>query len=328
MPERIDPKWRPPLLLVLSGVLGAVLCAPLAGLVALRLMSGSLGFRLSAILIGAVILLITVILGMLLWRLLLRPIRALAARAAAVETGGTVATEPLPHYGTRELRELGQSVLDMASTLQNREATIRSYTDHVTHELKTPITAIKGASEMLGDGPLSPQDARLVATITAATERMDDLLDALRQIAAAREPTHRGTCRLDGLMPDFRANFPGMTFAVEGGNVVLPLDGSGMTMVLHHLCSNALRHGATEMHLSGAGSDRMPQLTIRDNGTGISSGNRAHIFQPFFTTQRENGGTGMGLPIVQTLLNAHGAEIDLIESDCGAAFLIRFSNQR
>ena len=69
-----------------------------------------------------------------------------------------------------------------------------------------------------------------------------------------------------------------------------------------------------------------PWIRVSDDGPGISSGNKAQVFEPFFTTRRDSGGTGMGLAIVQTLLLAHGARITLEDpSEAGGSrFLIQF----
>lgn len=321
MRDRINLKWRPPLLLVLGGVLGAVLAAPLAGLFALRALSPSLGFRASALLIAALILLMTLILGYLLWRLLLRPVTTLADRAAQVKAGQPMALDPLPHYGTQELQALGQAVLDMAATLQNREATIRSFTDHATHELKTPISAIRGAAEILDSGEgLDAQDRRLVASILASAQQMEAQLLALRRVAAAREPTHHGVCTLDALAPILHMEFAGLRLGITGGMVDLPLSAQGMEIVLRQMLGNALAHGATEVSLLATGA----MLTLADNGNGISDGNSTQVFTPFFTTRRDTGGTGMGLTIVQSLLQAHGGRITLLPTKLGTMFQIEF----
>ena len=65
-------------------------------------------------------------------------------------------------------------------------------------------------------------------------------------------------------------------------------------------------------------------LDIRDNGHGIPAGNRDKIFTPFFTTNRENGGTGLGLRIVQTLIEAHSGKIDLGDTPKGTLFTLQF----
>lgn len=325
MPKGIDRKWRPSLLFVLSGALAAVLALPLGGLLALRALIGTLGFRHSALLIGALVLVVTAILGVLLWRLLLNPITALAEQAAAVTNGQRKAMTPLRHYGTQELRDLGQSVLGMATTLQNREATIRSFADHVTHELKSPITAIKGAAEVLEDADLPSEDRKLLGTIVAAANRMDLQLGALQQMAAAREPMHFGAVRLNDLVANLRQNFAGLDIRCTGGDVALPLNATGMTAVLEQLLANAAAHRATDVDLTAAQAASGTSLVVQDNGTGVSEGNRNQIFAPFFTTRRDVGGTGMGLSIVQALLHAHGVEIALLPGKTGTGFRIDFT---
>jgi two-component system, OmpR family, sensor kinase len=325
MPNRVVHKWRPSLLFVLGGALATVLALPLAGLLALRALIDPLGFRHSAMLIAGLVLVVTIILGVLLWRLLLNPITALADKAAAVTKGQGTAMTPLRHYGTQELRDLGQSVQDMATTLQNREASIRSFADHVTHELKSPITAIRGAAEVLEDAPLSEQDRSLVGSILSAANRMEVQLDALRQMAGAREPMHFGQVQIDTLLPDLKAQFPGLGIGCTNGAVVLPLNAVGMTVVLHHLLANAQAHGARAVDLHVDAGPGGPCLVVHDDGRGISAGNRKHIFTPFFTTRRESGGTGMGLAIVQALLQAHQADIALLPEKDGAAFRISFN---
>ena len=324
MPGRIIRKWRPPLLLVLGGTLGAVLTLPPAGLLALRALSPTLGFRQSALLITALVLITTAILAFLLWRLLLRPVTALAARAETLQAGDAGALIPLEHYGTRELRDLGQSVLDMAATLHNREAAIRSFTDHVTHEFKTPLTAIRGAAELLEMGGDTGEDHQLYATILGATARMEQLLAALRQMAAAREPLHRGETTLSALLPRLARDFPQLAFRAIGGDITLPLATEGLAIVLHHLAQNAAEHQARHITFAAQALPDGATLTVGDDGSGISSGNRARIFDPFFTTKRDHGGTGMGLSIARTLLHAHSATLHLANDDTGTTFMIEF----
>jgi two-component system, OmpR family, sensor kinase len=312
MRNPIAQKWRPPLLLVLGGTLGAVLALPLAGVLALRLMIPVFGFRHSALMIAGVILIATAILGYLLWRLLLRPIRALAAHAHNVRRGEAMV--PPSHYGTSELHDLGQAVLDMAATLQNREVAIRSFADHVTHEMKTPLTAIRGAAEML---EVTAADQPLLDAMLAATARMEVQLGALQRSAAAREPGYHGVTTLDQVVPPLRAAFAPLQIMTTGDAQPMPLATAGLEIVLGQLLQNAGARVVTMAATPGA-------LRVQDDGTGISEGNRARIFDAFFTTRREEGGTGMGLAIARNLLGAHGAAIDLVPSAVGAVFDITF----
>ena len=309
-------KWRPPLWLVLGGALAATLAFALAGLVALRYLGPEIGFRQAALLLAALIGLLTLALAWLLARLLLRPIQALARYAAETRQG----TAEVPaHFGTREIYAMAQGVIVMAQALQSREATIRSFTDHVTHELKTPVTALIAAAELLEDGDLAPGDRALVAQIGSAARQMQAQLASLRAMAAAREPGHHGACRL----ADLALHIEGLRLEIIGADMALPLAESGVRLCLKHLMENAISHGAQAMRLEA----REGALLAVDDGPGISPGNRPHVFDPFFTTRRESGGTGMGLAIVASLLAAHGGSIALVsppEGWRGAAFLIRF----
>jgi two-component system, OmpR family, sensor kinase len=320
--RRIRQKWRPALWQVVGGALLGTLGLSFLGLVALRLIGPEIGFRLAALIIGSVILVATLVLGLMLVRLILRPVASLAGRTAALARDPMAEAEPLAHYGTRELRDLGESVLDMAVRLQAREATIRAYTDHVTHEMKTPLSAIRAAAELLEDAPAGEDGRALVGTIAEAARLMDRQLDGLRRAAAAREPGHHGVGRLDEVVPALRATFPGLRLVVTGEEVALPLKATGLQIVLQHLLANAAVAGADVVRL-GASTGR---LEVADDGPGISPGNRARVFEPFFTTRRDTGGTGMGLTIVANLLAAHGAEIQLAEATTGAVFEITFAD--
>lgn len=317
----IERKWRPSLAQVLGGALLGTLGLSFVGLVTLRLIGPVIGYRLGVVLVGGAILLATLVLAFLLLRLLLRPITALADRAGALSRDPKARAEPMAHYGTRELRDLGQSVLDMAGRLQAREATIRSFTDHATHEMKTPLAAIRAAVELLEDSDLSAGDKALATTIREAGAQMERQLQALRQAAAAREPGHHGESCLKEVLPALQTAHPGLALQVTGVEVPLPLAAEGLVMLLQQLLSNAGDAGSTEVSLRA----EPRRLTVIDNGRGISPGNRNRVFEPFFTTRRDAGGTGMGLTITANLLAAHGAEIRLLSPASGAGFEIRFA---
>ncbi len=312
-------KWRPSLGFVLGGGLAGTLILSLLGLIALRYLGPEIGFRNAAALLAIGIGLATCVLGYLLVRLLLRPISALAQYSAAVQRG-TVA-QPPDQFGTQELSQLAGSVLDMADTLQRREASIRSFADHVTHELKTPVTAIHAAGELLLDSSeLTEQDRVLVQQISGANAQMQSQLSALRRVAAARVPEHHGNSDLRSLIPELHEAFPELDLSVENADQTLPLATSGLRIVLQQLLDNARRHGAGRVTLTA----RPGALTVLDDGPGVSEGNRDRIFTPFFTTAREEGGTGMGLTIAANLLGAHGAQITLSPSPGGARFDLVF----
>ncbi len=319
--SRIRRKWRPSLALVIGGTLAAVLLAPMVGLVVVKLLWGYMRYRYAVLLVGAGVLLVTVVLGWLLWRLILKPVQRLSMESKAFAAGEVARFDPQAHYGTRELRELGQSVLDMAESLHNRQETVRTYTSHVTHELKSPLTALIGAAELLeAEGLTNEQRAQLLGTVRQSADRMQDLLEGLRQMAKAREPLGQGASTLDQVLADLAGEYPALKMQVTGGGISLPIPPEGLAVILRQMLGNAAAHGADRVWLEAA-----PEaLVISDNGSGISTGNRARLFEPFFTTRREDGGTGMGLAIVRGLLMVRGAGIAVLDSEKGAAFRIEF----
>lgn len=318
MRPRMTRKWRPPLALVIGGTLAVVLLLPLIAIVPLRTFGNIMGWREIAFLVGWMAVLSTAILGYLLWRLVLRPVYRLTEHADAVKQGRDE-PYPLRQLGTPEFTDLAESVIAMGATLQNRADGLRAYTDHVTHELKSPLTTISGAVELMeGDLPAADR-ARLLETTKEAAHRMEHLLNDLRDHARARDTDSKGRVRLSEILPVLEEEHPGSFVRLEGDGDI-PISETAALAVLTQLIQNAEGHGATEVRLAfykGA-------LTVSDNGKGVAEGDAGRIFDPFFTTKRAVGGTGMGLNITRSLLQSAGAEIELIPSDTGAAFLITF----
>ncbi|WP_179381112.1 sensor histidine kinase [Jannaschia marina] len=305
-------RWRPSLWLVTGGALAGTLVVSFLGLIALRYLAPVMGFRPAAATLILAIASLTVVPWVLMQRLILRPVRALSDFAAEVRARPGHMPAPPGHYGTTELHEMGRSVLDMASVLHARETSVRGFADHVTHELKSPVAAIRAASELLADGTLDTEDRRLLAEIDRGTQRIESQLSALAQITRAREADHRGTATLSAL----HLETP-LDLRIAGGDVPLPMAEAGLRAILEQLLANAEAHGATGVTLTAT----QGILMVEDDGPGISEGNRDRIFQPFFTTRRDTGGTGMGLAIVAALLRANGGAIQLLDGP-GARFRI------
>lgn len=314
-------RWRPSLGFVLGGALTGTLALSFAGLVVLRYLGPEIGFKNAAIVLALIITSVTGGLGWLMVRLLVRPIRALERFASDTRAGGGP-VDPPAHFGTQETRQTAISVIDMARTLQDREATIRSFTDHVTHELRTPVSTIRAAVELLEDSPdLTTADRRLLAKVSGANLQIDQQLEALRRAARARESRYIGTTRLADLADDLRATYPGLKIAIQGETEPVSMAVEGVSLILTHLLSNALAHGATSVQIDVGDN----ALTVADNGPGISDGNAERVFDPFFTTRRDSGGTGMGLTILRNVMTSHGGGIDLCHARNGACFKLRFS---
>ncbi|WP_317056151.1 sensor histidine kinase [Roseovarius rhodophyticola] len=312
---RIRRKWRPPLALVIGGTLAAVLILPAISIGYFKVAGFILGWGETTLLFFTLAIVVTSLLAFLLWRLVLRPVYALTAHALAVKEGRDDA--PLPtQFGTPELSDLARAVVDMSTTLQDREAGLRAYTNHVTHELKSPLTSLIGAAELLQSDSSAEDRAALTNTIRTSAYKMQDQLHALRRLASARDPVGEGPSSLSEASEGLDAD---LTIRVEQDTSV-PLDLDALRAVLAHLAQNAAAHGAKTVTLSATPEG----FSVSDDGPGIAPGNRAHIFEPFFTTRRAEGGTGMGLAIVKTMIEVAGGEIVLADTFSGTRFEIGF----
>jgi len=285
--------------------------------------------RVNAALAFATILVLTVSLGMLTSRTISRPVAELLARMRRVASGESAAIKPLEHPGTREMAELSDGISQMATALSDRAGYIRTLASQVSHEFKTPLTSIEGAAELLHDHydtMTAEERQRFLDNISGDSARLRTLLDRLLDLARAdnlarseeraglRDAVRRAASALpEGITTD--ENIP------DGLSVRITDEALGI--VLGNLLDNAVQHGATHIAIAAATGDGAATVTVADNGRGITPANREKIFEHFFTTRRETGGTGLGLGIIQALLSAHGGAIELIDRDSpGAAFVV------
>ncbi len=266
----------------------------------------------------------TGLIGYVFWRGVTRPITALMDRAKALGTGDRTALAPLPHYGTREIAQLSGSIRGMAEALFKRTDYMRTFAAHVTHELKSPLTAILGAAELMRDNSNSmkpKQHQQFIDNIIADTQRMTQLVGRLRQLAEAEAPELGGTSSVGKCLPDLRQRFPKATISVDNPDMALQISLENLVIVMGNLIENSVRNDASIIDIA-VSQDKTTEIIVADNGKGVSANNRERLFDAFFTTHREIGGTGMGLGIVRALLRAHGGEIGLEQSTGGAKFRI------
>lgn len=266
--------------------------------------------------------------GFLFHRTITRPVDALIARTRALAAGDRGALRPLDHHGTAEFAALSQSFLDMASNLAARSDYVSTFAAHVGHEIKSPLTAIAAAAELLADDADAPamsneQRAAFLRQIGDDAARLGVLVSRLRDLARAEStPTH-GRCRPAEAIAALRGEGHEIAIAADGElDRPVAMSADTLRIVLGHLVDNAARHGARTTTITGSAAERAVLLAICDDGPGISPANRDRIFDPFFTTRRADGGTGMGLPIVRTLVETHRGTIDLAESPSGACFVV------
>ncbi|MFS4582776.1 sensor histidine kinase [Phaeobacter sp. C3_T13_0] len=273
---------------------------------------------------AAFVALSTALIGYVFWRFITRPIRLLIQRSQRAGHGAQ-AWEPPDQLGTREIEDLSKSFQSLTDRLQSKQAALKTYTAHVTHELKSPLTALKGATELLRDDDLLPsQKHQLLDTVDKGGKRMEDLLANMRAFSLADQSAVAGTCCLNDIHTEISAAFPALLIKVEKAAQLLPVGSSTLQIILTHMLENSQQHGAAKAVLTVYQDGPTTCLKITDDGRGISTGNVDKILKPFFTTKRDTGGTGMGLNIVKATMEAVGGRLSVVPADTGACFLLTF----
>jgi signal transduction histidine kinase len=329
--RRVNTKWRPSIGLVVLAILLTVLALPLLGLMLFRLygrglmqMSGAELFLPGVVIAAATVLGVTLLIGFVFVRAITRPMHELIGRTARIAAGDSDAIRPLTRHGTAEMAELSDAFLDMARKLQTRSDMIRTFATHVSHELKSPLTAIQGAAELLRDAgeEMDPATrARFQDNIVADAERLNRLVRRLIELARAERAglTGETTCLAEVVERLDAVECLAVTIDA-GADIGLRMSAENAAIVISNLAENAAQNGAGRLRLSAAYADGFVTIAAYDDGAGIAPNNRDRIFEPFFTTRRESGGTGLGLGIVAALLKAHEGTIRLASAEKGACF--------
>jgi signal transduction histidine kinase len=233
------------------------------------------------------------------------------------------------------------------SALRRLEDVRRDFVANASHELKTPLTAIRGFSETLLDEDLPPALRRqFVETVKANADRLqrivDDLLDLSRiesggfrvepEIVSITETAHEAIAPGRVQMERKRVEF---VTDVPPEHEFVFADPAALRQILSNLVGNAIRYvpegGRIEVSARCAGQRNdgreWIQVSVTDNGAGISAAHLPRIFERFYRADaarsREEGGTGLGLAIVKHLVEAHGGTVDA-ESAPGQGTTIRF----
>jgi signal transduction histidine kinase len=280
-----------------------------------------LGDLLLAALAGAIL---AAALSFVVARSVVRPVRRVADASHALAAGETPAL--LPEEGSRELASLAQAFNEMAAQLAASRESERSFLLSVSHELKTPLTAIRGYAEGLGEGAFTPEEAS--HTILVEARRLErlvrDILDLARmnrhEFAVSREAVdladvaRQAVARHEPAAAEF-----GVALSAEGEEAWVEGDQDRLLQVASNLVENALREtppGGTVTVRAEPG-----RLLVSDTGPGLEGGDLPHAFDRFFLYDKYGRerpvGSGLGLAIVKQLAEAMGG-IVAVESTPGA----------
>ena len=316
--DRVRRRWRPPLALFVAVAVFLLIALPTLGMATVVVVSRTPDILLNSIrehfwtivLVESLVVAAGVTVGYAFWRGLTDPLGRLVERAERVAAGHREfdATGP---FGTREVARLGESFAATVRELQRRSRYIETFSTHLAHELKSPLTSIRGAAELLreeGEDMTDAQRRRFLDNIVDDADRMTALVTRLRDLARADVEQGVGEADVASVVGSMSGDYPRLSFSLDlPEGYVLPLAEESVAIVLHHLFDNAARNGAGHVSLTTEGR----RLVIENDGDPIPEGDRERVLTPFFTTRREDGGTGLGLAIVSTMLGVAGGTVEI-----------------
>lgn len=278
----------------------------------------------------AAILATLVVLSGVLSRGIVRPVEALGRATRALGKGHSAIPEA-PRTAAVEIQGLYVDFARMAEAIERRSRYLRDFAHAVSHEFKTPLSGIRGALEILSDhgDTISVEDRkRFLANADADATRLTLLATRLLELARAdlSDASSAESSNLYNVLvrltdarrsEDFEV---AIDCAGDLPNVGVPE--ASLDAIANALVENSRQAGAQRIVFEAEGITNGVRLTVSDDGPGIPAADRERIFEPFFTTRRALGGSGLGLPIVKSLIEAAGGTLRLDSTDSSATFVI------
>ncbi len=310
---------------------------PNRGLILLRpasLTSAWRPFLVDLLLAGLIGVLFAAVVSFFVARSIVRPIRRVADATRALAADER--QDPLPTEGSSELAALALAFNQMTEQLAASREAERNFLLSVSHELKTPLTAIRGYAEGLADGAFdSDEAARTIVLEAGRLERLvRDLLDLARmnraEFSVRSEPVDLAeTAREAVVRHEAAAREFGVELRAGGVEAWVEGDGDRLLQVASNLVENALREtpaGGSVTVVAEAG-----KLVVADTGPGIPADDIAHAFERFYLYDKVGKdrpvGSGLGLAIVKQLATAMGGDVRVESGPAGTTFTVSLRPQ-
>ncbi|WP_417571344.1 ATP-binding protein [Parolsenella catena] len=249
-----------------------------------------------------------------------------------------------------EIEPLVERISEQVEELRGADLMRREFTSNVTHELKTPLSSISGASELIRDGIARPEDVpEFAGRIYDEAHHMTELVNDILTLSKLDESERSGDASLLGAPEPVNllhvarevatrlapvAEKTGVSITAAGEACVVQGYPRLLDELVYNLCDNAIRynHEGGWVDVSVSLEDECPLLVVADSGSGIPAEQQAKVFERFYrgeqSRSRETGGTGLGLAIVKHAATLHGAALTLdSEPGQGTTVCVRFPGQ-
>jgi signal transduction histidine kinase len=263
-------------------------------------------------------------LGVLLARRITRPLRELTQATQAIAAGDL--EQRVTVRGQDELAQLGRAFNQMAAELTRNEELRRRMVADIAHELRTPVSVIRGHLEAILDS-VFPADAEHIAPIHERAILLSRLVEDLRTLALAeagqlqlrRQEVEAGQLvrqAVVGFTPLSQADDIALESEIAPDLPAIQADAGRLAQVLTNLLANALRHtppGGRVIVRAELADRQAVRFSVADSGPGLTPDETAHVFDRFWRADesraRDRGGAGLGLAIARQLVEAHGGRI-------------------
>ena len=277
------------------------------------------------------LILLSTLLSLWLARRLLRPVAALRGVTAKIAQGKLDTRAPV--LGRDELAELAEHINEMAQSLENNEQQRRKVLADMSHELRTPLTVIRGEIEALLDG-IRKADGKALESLHSEVLRLNKLVDDLYQLALADAgDLHYARTRIDlnELVDDVAERFKTrasknglqLTAKLPERALAIQADPGRLTQVVTNLLENSVRYtdAGGDIVVSLRKDGGHAELTVEDSAPGVPDGAHIRLFERLYRVDkarsRDRGGSGLGLSICKSLIEAHQGKILAMPSSLG-----------
>jgi len=261
----------------------------------------------------------------------LRPITELTVAARSINDSNL--TDRIEVEGDDQIAQLGRTFNSMLDRLEAAFETQRRLVDDVGHELRTPITIIRGHLELLPDEPTERNET--LRLVMDELDRMGRMVEDLLLLAKAEQNDflHLQPVDLDELTEDIAAKASALGdrewVVEEAAPVVIQADRQRLTQAMMNLCRNAVEHTSdgTPVRIGSRVEGDTAYLWVADDGEGIDPADHQRIFERFArgVGARRSEGAGLGLAIVAAIAEAHGGAVRVDSApNAGATFELAF----
>ena len=298
--------------------------------------SGLEQILLKIVLLTVGVLILSGIAVFLAVRSAMRPLRKMTEAAGKIAEGDFKVRVD-ENRGGRELKEVSHAFNTMTGKLEGVEEGRREFVSNVSHELRSPITSIRGFAEGMADGVIPEEEhPKYLRLVAEESKRLNGLVNDLLALSRLERDDAKPEMSVFDINEMLRRAIICRMADVENKKIEIACepetdpcqvraDRDRIEQVVINLLDNAIKFTGEggKITLSSRVRGNKAEITVRDNGVGVAEEDRDKIFDRFFTADRAHTsgtGTGLGLSICRRIMEMHGQSLRLLDTDVGAAF--------